>query len=106
MAPWLRGCCLGARPACDDGHMFINSFISIYDIAASKCMPPMVSANTTVLPSHRVEAKLHPTDWLEALPKSALIELMKMRCQAIGGAAMTYMRMEPPGPWRQAILSK
>jgi hypothetical protein len=37
--------------------------------------------------ARRDAKKLHPTDWLEALPPSTLVELMQRRVCVIGGNA-------------------
>ena len=39
------------------------------------------------LPTCRADAKMHPTNWLEALPQSTLVSVMNVRCSSIGGAA-------------------
>ena len=33
----------------------------------------------------RVDKEMHPTDWLEALPQSTLVDLMQRRCSLVGG---------------------
>ena len=35
----------------------------------------------------RVAKKQHPTDWLEKLPQSTLVELLQRRSQVVGGLA-------------------
>ena len=41
----------------------------------------------TLLPVCRVAKKQHPTDWLEKLPQSTLVELLQCRSQVLGGLA-------------------
>jgi hypothetical protein len=37
------------------------------------------------MPVCRVAKKQHPTDWLEKLPQSTLVELLQRRSQVLGG---------------------
>jgi hypothetical protein len=44
-------------------------------------------------PACRIDQKLHPTDWLKALPQSTLVELMQRRCQYMTAAAVRSSKM-------------
>jgi hypothetical protein len=46
------------------------------------------------LPTCRVDEKLHPTDWLESLPQSTLVDLMQRRCRYIAAAAVQSLGMK------------